>query len=521
MVRRDAALGLVGMGLALMWTASSAEARQAAPAATTVPPVLVSISGQAVAADGQPRTGSALLAIAIYERHDDVVPMFLEYQVVSLMPGGRYDVSVGATLDGGVPAYVFADGRARWMGVSVEEGAEQARTMFVSVPYAVRAAVADSLTGRSASDFVLVDELRENLWAALRTDELRSALGLSAPLVVPSAAPQAILSTNQLIVGQESSDFPRINFNAQASGQPAEHAYIWNNPDPDSPGDMRTRRLAIGSDTSGGIWIGTNTAAPIVFSPGGIGEAAEKMRITAAGNVGIGVSAPGDRLVVAGSIVGGPGSVSNPGYMFHPKGFYGATGLYAPAPNVIGFVNAGGESARIDASGNLGVGIKTPSARLHVGGDARVTGDMTVDGNLAAKYQDIAEWVDAIEPLDAGMVVTVDPGGANRVAAAARAYDSSVAGAVSAQPGIKLGEPGRGRVLVAQSGRVRVLADARFGAIQPGDLLVTSPTRGHVMRSEPIDVGAQKVHQPGTLVGKALEALPSGRGEILVLLTLQ
>lgn len=90
-----------------------------------------------------------------------------------------------------------------------------------------------------------------------------------------------------------------------------------------------------------------------------------------------------------------------------------------------------------------------------------------------------------------------------------------------AQPGIKLGEPGDGKVLVAQSGRVRVRADASFGAIRPGDLLVTSPTRGHVMRSQAINVGGHFVHRPGTLVGKALEALPLGRGEILVLLTLQ
>jgi hypothetical protein len=34
-------------------------------------------------------------------------------------------------------------------------------------------------------------------------------------------------------------------------------------------------------------------------------------------------------------------------------------------------------------------------------------------------------------------------------------------------------------------------------------------------------VGAQSMHRPGTLLGKALEALPSGTGEVLALLTLQ
>jgi hypothetical protein len=84
-----------------------------------------------------------------------------------------------------------------------------------------------------------------------------------------------------------------------------------------------------------------------------------------------------------------------------------------------------------------------------------------------------------------------------------------------------LGVPGDGKVLVAQSGRVRIKADARYGAIKVGDLLVTSPTPGYAMRSHPIKVAGQTLHRPGTLLGKALEALPSGKGEILVLLTLQ
>jgi hypothetical protein len=41
------------------------------------------------------------------------------------------------------------------------------------------------------------------------------------------------------------------------------------------------------------------------------------------------------------------------------------------------------------------------------------------------------------------------------------------------------------------------------------------------MKSQPIDVGGIKIHRPGTLIGKALEPLPSGHGEILVLLSLQ
>jgi hypothetical protein len=41
------------------------------------------------------------------------------------------------------------------------------------------------------------------------------------------------------------------------------------------------------------------------------------------------------------------------------------------------------------------------------------------------------------------------------------------------------------------------------------------------MRSEPMDINGRHFHQPGTIIGKALQPLQSGVGEILVLLSLQ
>jgi hypothetical protein len=41
------------------------------------------------------------------------------------------------------------------------------------------------------------------------------------------------------------------------------------------------------------------------------------------------------------------------------------------------------------------------------------------------------------------------------------------------------------------------------------------------MKSEPVEFAGRKMHMPGTLIGKALEPLAKGKGEILVLLSLQ
>src|SRR6185503_21279891 len=118
-----------------------------------------------------------------------------------------------------------------------------------------------------------------------------------------------------------------------------------------------------------------------------------------------------------------------------------------------------------------------------VAGDIDASGAIT-GGTINAKYQDVAEWVPASHALPAGTVVTLDPTKSNHVEASSQSYDTRVAGVVSEQPGITLGESGENKVLVATTGRVRLKVDANTGPIHIGDLLVTSDTPGTAMKSE-------------------------------------
>ena len=173
------------------------------------------------------------------------------------------------------------------------------------------------------------------------------------------------------------------------------------------------------------------------------------------------------------------------------------------------------------ANGSVGIGTSNPQAPLDMNGNLNVTGNATVSGNIAAKCQDIAEWTSARTELSSGTVVSLDTFKPNSVMASNKAYDTRVAGVVSAQPGVILGEGGPNRVLVATTGRVKVKVNANRYPIHIGDLLVTSNTPGVAMKSEPFRLYGRTMHRPGTIIGKALEPLSTGEGTILVLLSLQ
>jgi hypothetical protein len=192
--------------------------------------------------------------------------------------------------------------------------------------------------------------------------------------------------------------------------------------------------------------------------------------------------------------------------------------------NVMTFDRAGG-----------GVGIGAPPGagyKLDVTGNTNVTGAISTTGainaggaitgaTINATYQDVAEWVPSSQKLQAGTVVILDVDHTNQVLASSKSYDTKVAGVVSAQPGISLGQGGEGKLLVATTGRVKVRVDATRAPIKVGDLLVTSSVEGVAMKSIPVDLGGTPIHRPGTILGKALEPLSGGVSEILVLLSLQ
>jgi hypothetical protein len=63
--------------------------------------------------------------------------------------------------------------------------------------------------------------------------------------------------------------------------------------------------------------------------------------------------------------------------------------------------------------------------------------------------------------------------------------------------------------------------DASYGAIQPGDLLTSSPSPGYAMKAQPVNVSGVEFYRPGTIIGRALATLEFGQGTVPVFVSLQ
>lgn len=134
-------------------------------------------------------------------------------------------------------------------------------------------------------------------------------------------------------------------------------------------------------------------------------------------------------------------------------------------------------------------------------------GDCAEDFNVAAT------------DIEAGDVVVI--GEQSSMRKTETPYDKRVSGVVSGagdtRPGIILGHQ-RGlpdRVPIALIGRVCCKVDATYGAIEVGDLLTSSKTPGYAMRA------SDRERAFGSVLGKALDGLDSGRGLIPILVALQ
>src|ERR1700733_3100998 len=141
--------------LLLICSAISLCAQQAAlPVVNAVVPPVVKFSGVLTDANNKPVTGTVGVTFSLYNESQGGAALWVETQNVTPDKTGRYTVMLGSSTSQGLPSNVFNSGEARWLGVQAQGQAEQPRTVLMSVPYALKAADAETVGGLPASAFL-------------------------------------------------------------------------------------------------------------------------------------------------------------------------------------------------------------------------------------------------------------------------------------------------------------------------------------------------------------------------------
>jgi len=337
------------------------------------------------------------------------------------------------------------------------------------------------------------------------------------------------------------SDVALINLVAHGSGRTLSR---WGLSSPPGLGGW-TEILHV---TGNGLAFGTLNSAPIIFGTSG----ANRMQIAATGEIAMGAApVAGTHLLVsdnvdapanlqlqnlssgtsAAAFIRAASDTAQVNFSAHSSNrttsvprWTGSIGGWAEILQWAGnglAIGSLGQAPLILGTNSVSRMTFGASGGISMAGPVTVAGTLTATQVIGATYQDVAEWVDSGERLAPGTVVVVARDQVNHVVASTKSYDTRVAGVVSETPGVILGVAGEAKSMIATSGRVRVHVDASTAPIEVGDLLVTSGKAGMAMKSIPANLNGIEMHRPGTLVGKALESLPSGEGDILVLLSLQ
>ena len=275
-----------------------------------------------------------------------------------------------------------------------------------------------------------------------------------------------------------------------------------------------------------------------IKSPGDDG-----VQIDSAGAHGVNVDGPtsdGVNVESAGNHGVYVQGATNDGFRVDSAGRHGFNSVAAgedgvrvdhPSDNGVYVLSPGDDGVRVESAGQYGVyadtddtyGFYTPDS-MYVGGKIDLVG--AVDPIIGERFK-----VDPRGQYEAGDLLVIDPDSPYLVLST-EPDDTKVIGVVG--PGLDYSD---GELMVIVFGWhgakpaeddtentrsvAKIKADATYGPIKRGDLLTTSATPGHAMKAQPVSLGGIEIHRPGTIIGKALQSLDSGRGLIEVFVALQ
>ncbi len=423
---------IVTLACALVCTtvAQTAAAPNSSAASTQVPR-LIRFSGVALDETHNPMTGVVGITFSLYKDQQGGNPLWQETQNVQATEAGHYTVLLGSTSAEEVPLELFTSGDAHWLGVQIQGRPENARVLLVSVPYALKAYEAETLAGRSVSDFVLLNKtapasssapgtpqdsngasesnlpwrvdgprqfVGDNATQIVKVTQKGTGLGLSATANALAAVAGTITGKSNTAVYGLASNASKGSNAAGVTGQsntetgPGVAGY--------ANGIDGTGVLGVANATTGGTGVSGISNATSGNTNGVYGQSASPTGNGVVGNATATISYAsgvyGQSASTSGSGVSG-NSTATSGYT---SGVYGqsasvnGTGVYGSSANWVGVGGQGatlgvwGDSATINGTGVAGYADATAGNTNGVYGQSASTSGIGVNGSATATTGD-------------------------------------------------------------------------------------------------------------------------------------
>jgi hypothetical protein len=422
MIKTAQVLGLLVLVCVAYANAQGISAEDAAPTADSVVrresvvPRILKHTGILKDLHGEPIVGIATVSFAFYDAESSITPLWLETLNVEADAFGRFTALIGTSYPDGLPADLFRENAARWLGVRIAREGEQElpRIQLVSVPYALKAADAERLGGFSVNDFQLTPEAAKRAGmetSAYRSIEIAGAGDVGTPNRVAKFAANGVNlidsaiteSANRVGVNNPVPQFELDVVGAAVFGQATER-FAFRSGSLGFNRNVNTGAIFDNSRNAFQIQHIANADPALdylsiqTYSSAGVNTNASAMAITAAGRVGFGTTAPTQPLDVRGTAVFGADNerfsfrssslgfnrnVSS-GQIYDPTRFayqweHSGSAIAANDNLAVQVYNTAGanlsaNALSINGLGNVGVNTANPSQRLEVAGNIRITG---------------------------------------------------------------------------------------------------------------------------------------------------
>jgi len=350
------------------------------PAASGIVPPVVKFGGVLTDVNSKPLTGTVGVTFSLYKDQEGGAPLWMETQNVQPDKAGHYTVSLGSNASQGLPTSLFVAGEARWLGVQVQGQAEQARTLLMSVPYALKALDAETIGGKPLSALQLAVPNGGSSSASFGSTKAPVANTITCTSgsgckknFVPLFNSNGGAATVRDSIIEENGSTLSVAGSVGLTGQISATA------------SSISAAVAANDNTSGGsaAVAGTSTNGTGVVATGITG-----LLGTGAGEDGVGVSASGNLGVYANGIAAGVYGVSTT-----------STGVIGTSTNYIGVYGSGGATGVTGVSSS-GPGVVAQSATAWA---VDAYGTSTATGVLAGSASGWAAWFNGNVDVDGNL----------------------------------------------------------------------------------------------------------------------